>query len=120
MTPNVRAAMQAMLRRNTILQRDMARSPRRGILFVAEIIMEARVVADFLDGTPPNIKRLESEVVPALIGERTAHKILREMIAEGLLATEADPKDGRATLMMPTAKLIDRAHRRWERLAAAT
>jgi hypothetical protein len=36
----------------------MARSPRRGSLFVAEVIIEARAVADFLDGTPSSMKRL--------------------------------------------------------------
>jgi hypothetical protein len=98
----------------------MSRSRRKGVLFWAEMIMEARVVADFLDGNPPNVKTVMSEVVPALIVAGTAHKILREMEAEGLLSTSTDPKDGRATLITPTEKLLDRAQRRWERLAAAT
>jgi hypothetical protein len=89
-------------------------------VFVAEAIMEARAVADFLDGKPSNMKRLKSEVAPAWLSERTAYEILHKMIGAGLLSTEHDPKDLRATLMMPTAKLIDRAQRRWDRLAAAT
>ena len=61
-----------------------------------------------------------ADVVPQLISLRTAMKILREMAEEGLIVREQDPKDGRATITIPTAKLIDRAERRWERLAAAT
>jgi hypothetical protein len=95
----------------------MSRSRRKSVLFLAEIIMGARAVADHLDGKPSNVKRLMSEVVPDSIGARTAHKILREMESEGLLSASTDPKDRLATLITPTEKLLDRAQRRWERLA---
>jgi hypothetical protein len=121
LTPAVRASMQDMLRRITLLLREMSRARRKGVFFVAEIIMETRLVVDHFDGRRPNVKRLIGDVVPGLIGLSAALKILREMKAEGLFSTETDPRDGRATLMImtPTAKLIDRAERRWERLAAA-
>ena len=57
MTPAARAAMHAMLRRNDIRLRDMERSPRRGFLFLAEMIMEARLVSDHLDGRRSNFKK---------------------------------------------------------------
>jgi hypothetical protein len=55
-----------------------------------------------------------------MIGMSTALQLFRDTKAEGLIFSEDDPNDGRATLISPTAKLIDRAELRWERLAAAT
>ena len=60
LTPAVRAGMQGLLRGTTILLRDMSRSRRKGVFYLAEVIIETRVVADYLDGKPSNVSKCAS------------------------------------------------------------
>jgi hypothetical protein len=53
----------------------------------------------------------------ARIGQRHhRHADTAQNGCRGLLASETDPNDRRATILAPTGKLIERAQRRWERL----
>jgi len=94
----------------------MAKGPRNGALYVAEVMIEARLILDSDDRRQTNIKRLIGEVAPEWVSERTALRLVHQLAKEGYLVLEPNPIDGRGVLVRCTDKLIDRNHERWTKV----
>jgi hypothetical protein len=105
--------LRMVLTLNRALQRDMARSPLRGVIYWAEALMEGRLILDATAGKQTNAKRLVHEVAPEWIGASTAHRILQDWRAEQLVEIEPDPVDRRTVLIRPTARMLARASERY-------
>jgi hypothetical protein len=119
MSPTTAQLMQQELAMNRVLRRDMARSRRRGALYMAEIVMETSLILDASAERQTIIKQLTCEVVPEWVGESTARRIVKAWHAAGLVDVESDPDDGRSSIIRPTAKMVDRANARWRDVEAA-
>ena len=117
MNPVVASRMKRMLARNAAYRRDMAGSTRTGVLYVAELLMEVRLILDSESDIPTNAKRLVMEVCPEWIGASTAHRILKDWVAAGMVDAQVDPDDRRAVLISPTPRMLARSGARWERIA---
>ena len=115
-TSPITTRMQRLLLRNRAYRRDMAHSPRTGVCYFAEVVMEAKLVLDWTDGWRTNAKRLILEVAPEWVSETTAHRIIKELLTEGMITVDRDPDDGRAVIVTPTEKLLARNKERWERV----
>ena len=112
----IRARMDRALARNRAYRREMADGPRTGVLYVAEVLIETRLVLDDTDGRLTNVKRLAAEVSPEWIGRTTAIRLIHQLEAEGLVTLNADPDDGRSVVVRCTEKLRQRNTERWNRV----
>jgi hypothetical protein len=113
----IRSRMDRALARNRAYRKDMAGGPRNGALYLAEILIETRLVLDDADGRQTNIKRLVAEVSPEWIGHSTALRLIHRIEAEGLVMLETDPADGRSVVVRCTEELRARNTERWAKVA---
>ncbi|MGO8915397.1 MAG: hypothetical protein ACLQJR_05765 [Stellaceae bacterium] len=112
----IRARISRMITRNAAFMKDMARCQRRSAPYFAEVLMEARLLTDYLDGRIPNMKRLIGEVVPGWCGASSAKRILHRLKREGMIEMIADQDDMRAVIVLPTPALIEKNRDRWQRV----
>jgi hypothetical protein len=87
--------MQQELAMNRVIRHDMGLSPRRGALYLAEIIMESALIVAAVQDRQTNTKQLTYGVAPEWVGESTARRIIKAWHAEGLIDFETDPSDRR-------------------------
>jgi hypothetical protein len=112
----VQQRMRRMISRNRGYRRDMATAGRFGIFYFAEMLIEAKLLLDHLDGKKSNAKALVMEVAPDWVGSTTAHRIIQRMKKDGFVTIETDPADRRSLVIRPTQKLLVRCEQRWMRI----